>query len=149
VLLDMYRRTGIAWYADQLSAVAQWMLTNLPEAPEGVPLIPRAFHQHMEFLLMAYQHTGDRKLLAAASRIATQAEKRFWTGQMLRGVSGIYFYGSGTNYEFFCDPWATDASTTGLYHSISGTPLLVRSLMQLAFAEEGETDQLGIDPHRR
>jgi hypothetical protein len=68
---------------------------------------------------------------------------------MLRGISDITFYGSGTNYEFFCDPWATDATTAGLYHSISGTPLFVRTLLQLAMAQEGQPDLLGIDPHRR
>jgi hypothetical protein len=32
---------------------------------------------------------------------------------------------------------------------VTGTPLLARTLLQLALAQEGAPDILGIDPHRR
>ena len=57
--------------------------------------MPRAFHQHVELLLLAYQQTGDRNLLDAADHFAAKAEERLWTGTMLRGVSDIAYYGSG------------------------------------------------------
>ncbi len=145
----VFDRAGIKWYADQLAELGQWHLQNLPSPPANVPLMPRAFHQHIEMFLLSHQMTGKAELLAAADQLANDAEKKLWTGAMLRGISNINYYGSGTNYEFFCDEWATDASTDGLYHSVTGTPLLVRTLLQLALVQEGQRDVLGPDPHRR
>jgi hypothetical protein len=149
ILAMVHARTGIPWYADQLAALGNWCAQHLPDPPANVPLLPRAFHQHIELLLLAHRQGGDGRLLAAAERVAEHAARRLWTGELLLGVSDVRFYGSGTNYEYFCDPWATDASTAGLYHSVTGTPLLARTLLQLALAQEGAPDILGIDPHRR
>jgi hypothetical protein len=149
ILADMFKRTGIPWYGDQLAAVGRWLVQNLPDPPENVPLMPRAFYQHTELMLLAHQLTGDRQLLDRADRVAASAEKRLWAGEMFKGVSDLTFYGSGTNYEFYCDPWATHPSASVLYHSITGTPSLVRTLLQLALVQEGQLDVLGIDAHRR
>lgn len=149
ILRAVHERTGIPWYADQLAAQGRWCAEHLPEPPPGVMLMPRAFHQHLELFLWAHLQTEDRSLLDAAERVANQAAERLWAGCMMLGISDMRLYGSGVNYEFFCDPWATDASTPGLYHSITGTPLLLRTLLQLALIQEGQPNVLGPDPHRR
>jgi len=149
ILRMVHQRTGIPWYADQLVSLGKWCAKHLPEPPPHVMILPRAFHQHIEMLLLSHQQSGDRALLDAAGRFADHAAKRLWTGTMMLGVSDIRYYGSGTNYEYFCDQWATDASTSGLYHSITGTPLLLRTLLQLSLVQEGQPDILGVDPHRR
>ena len=149
VLKWVYDRTGIQWYADQLVENAGWMARNLSEPPKNVPLMPRGAQHHIELMLLGHDVSSDASLLQAAERVAQQAIERFWTGTLVRGMSDVTFYGRGTNYEFFCDPWATDAPTPGLYHSVSGAPLFVRTLLQLALKQEKQKDILGPDPHRR
>jgi hypothetical protein len=149
ILRDVHARTGIPWYAEQLVALGRWLAQHLPDPPPDVMLLPRAFQQHLEMLLWAHLESGERPLLEAAERVAGRAEERLWAGEMFLGTSNQRFYGSGTNYEFFSDPWATDASSPGFYHGITGTPLLVRTLLQLALVQEGQPDFLGPDPHRR
>jgi hypothetical protein len=149
ILRLFYDRTKIPWYADQLQAMGRWCANQLADPPANVPLMPRGFHQHIETLLLAHQQSGDRAMLTRAEQLANIAGRKLWAGVMLKGISNMTWYGSGTNYEFFVDEWATDPSSEGLYHSVTGTPLLVRTMLQLALIQEGQKDILGPDPHRR
>ncbi len=148
MLMLMHQRAGIPWYADQLVAQAAFCRDHLAEPP-AAPLLAGTFAQYLELLLLAHQHTGDASLLVAAGRVAELACARLSHGDLLSGAAGFSLLGKVSNFEWHCDPWLSASAAPGYYYSVTGTPLLLRSLLQLALAEAGEPDLLGVDLHRR
>lgn len=148
VLASIHHRTGIPWYGDQVIALGRFLRDHLPEPPQA-PVHAATFQQFIEMLILAHQLTGDADLLAAAQRVAEQAIEHLHHEGMICGAAGYALYGKGVNYEWHCDPWIGSPPVRGYYYSVSGTPLLVRALLQLALVEENEDDILGIDLHRR
>jgi len=148
LLALIHQRTGIDWYAEKLKACGQFVNDHLPEPP-STPTLARAFHQHLEMLLLAHLQTNDAPLLDGAQRVADWAIKHLRHEGMICGAAGYAMFGTLANFEWHCDPWINDPPVPGYYYSVTGTPLLIRSMLHLALIESGEDDILGPDLHRR
>lgn len=142
------QRTGIQWYADAIVETARWTAKHLPPPPPGMWIMARAFHHYLEIAIAGYLLTQDPQLLDLADRIAHWARQRLLRNGLFLGCSDMVIYRNKANCEYHVDAWA-QTRNPGFYYSVSGTPLLVRTLLRLSLLQEKEEDILGIDPHRR
>jgi hypothetical protein len=144
----MFHYGGLQHYADAHVAKARWDIANLPPPPANIPVLARTFNGYIDLQLTAYDLTGERIFLDHAARLADQAVRDLFIGDLLMGASHMRLLGKGANCEYHADPWCKP-DMPGLYYSVAGVPILVRTLLRLALKQEGATDILGVDLHSR
>jgi len=148
MMRQMHERSGCSWYLDSMVESARWSARHLPPPPSGVPVVARRYHTLLENALEGYLATGDQELMDHAGQIAEWAVRDLYRNGLFLGTSNMRFIWKRANGEVYMDPW-TEPNTPGFYTSVTGTPLLVRTLLRLALVQEGEGERLQADPYRR
>lgn len=144
----MYYYGGLQVVADRTVEKARWTARHLPPPPAGIPVMARVFNAAIDLQLTAFDLTGDASFLGEAARFGDLALKELFHADMLLGASHMKIFQTGQNSEYHVDPCAHPA-IPGLYYSVSGTPILTRTLLRLALKLEGMEDLLGVDTYSR
>jgi hypothetical protein len=145
---QLLKRTGEEWYADAIIEHARWEAESLPPPPPGVTILPRTYEARLNNALTAHVVSNQGRFLKSADHFARHAVDALFRNGMFMGASNMKIFRATSASEYHVDEWA-EPTTPGLYYSISGTPLLMRTLLRLALFQEGEEDLIGVDVHSR
>ena len=146
--LQVYERSKCQWFADAIVATARFEAAHFPPPPPNIPVLARTYASRVDNAISAYQLTGEPEFLKSAAKFGRLAMEGLYREGLFMGASNMRIFRAKVSSEYHVDEWA-EPNTPGYYYSVSGTPILVRTLLRLALLEEGADDILGIDKHPR